>query len=148
MKKQGGSTVENLLKVSMVGDDLTSSLRNWESVIAGMNHVPEEMVLRDILLRQIWKSSRSRVKYDLEIYDHAKEGSPSHAFFLLQSIRDLLTWERVTVAQAVISEGSVVTPAIESERSVIFPLFSQGVTHVPCRLPASRDPSGQDDLGL
>ena len=87
-------SVEELLKVNMVGDDLTSFLHNWESVIAGMSHVPEEMVLRDILLRQIRKSSR--MKYDLEIYDRAKEGSPSHTYsFLLQSIRDLLTRERV-----------------------------------------------------
>ena len=87
-------SVEDLLKVNMVGDDLTSFLHNWESVIAGMSHVPEEMVLRDILLRQIRKSSR--MKYDLEIYDRAKEGSTSHTYsFLLQSIRDLLTRERV-----------------------------------------------------
>ena len=87
-------SVEDLLKVNMVGDDLTSFLHNWESVSAGMSHVPEEMVLRDILLRQIRKSSR--MKYDLEIYDRAKEGSPSHTYsFLFQSIRDLLTRERV-----------------------------------------------------
>ena len=44
-------SVEDLLKVNMVGDDLTSFLHNWESIIAGMSHIPEEMILRDILLR-------------------------------------------------------------------------------------------------
>ena len=87
-------SVEDLLKVTLHSDDLTTFLHNWESVIAGMSHVPEEMVLRDILLRQIRKSSR--MKYDLEIYDRAKEGSASHSYaFLLKSIRDLLTRERM-----------------------------------------------------
>ena len=87
-------SVEDLLKVNLLGDELSSFIHNWESVIAGMSHIPDEVTLRDILLRQIRKSSR--MKYDLEIYDRAKEGSKEHSYnFLVQSIKDLLTRERM-----------------------------------------------------
>ena len=87
-------SVEDLLKVTLVQDDLSTFLHNWESVIAGMSHIPDEVTLRDILLRQIRKSQR--LKFDLERYDRAKEGTPEHSYeFLKESIRDLLTRERM-----------------------------------------------------
>ena len=49
-------SVEDLHKVSLNSDDLSTFTHNWEPVIAGMSHVPEETMLRDILLRQFRKS--------------------------------------------------------------------------------------------
>ena len=46
-------SVEDLLKVSLINDGLSTFIHSWESVIAGISHVPEELTLRDILLRQI-----------------------------------------------------------------------------------------------
>ena len=66
--------VEDLLKVTLVGDDLSTFLCNFESVIAGMSHVPDEFTLRDILLRQLRKSHG--IKYHLQIFDRTKEGTP------------------------------------------------------------------------
>ena len=87
-------SVEDLLKVTLVQDDLTTFLHNWESVIAGMSHIPDETTLRDIFLRQIRKSQK--IKFDLERYDRAKEGTPERSYeFLKESIRDLLTRERM-----------------------------------------------------
>ena len=87
-------SVEDLLRVTLVRDDLFTFLHNWESVIAGMSHIPDEVTLRDILLRQIRKSQR--LKFDLERYDRAKDGTPEHSYeFLKESIRDLLTRERM-----------------------------------------------------
>ena len=87
-------SVEDLLKVSLTNDDLSSFIHNWESVIAGISHVPEELALRDIWLRQIRGSHR--LKYDLETYDRAKEGTETHSYqFLLSSIKNLLTRGRV-----------------------------------------------------
>ena len=44
MRKSG---VEDLLKVTLVGNrnDLSTCLYNFESVIAGMSHVPDEVTL-------------------------------------------------------------------------------------------------------
>ena len=87
-------SVEDLLKVSLINDDLSSFIHNWESVIAGISHVPEELTFRDILLRQIRGSHR--LKYDLETYDRAKEGTETRSYqFLLTSIKNLLTREHV-----------------------------------------------------
>ena len=87
-------SVEDLLKVSLINDDLSSFIHNWESVIAGISHVPEELTLRDILLRQI--RSCHKLKYDLDTYDRATEGTETHTYqFLLSSIKNLLTRERV-----------------------------------------------------
>ena len=78
----------------MINDDLSSFIHNWESVIAGISHVPEELTLRDILLRQI--RGCHKLKYDLDTYDRAKEGTETHTYqFLLSSIKNLLTRERV-----------------------------------------------------
>ena len=87
-------SVEDLLKVNLLQDDLSTFIHNWESVVAGISHVPDERTLRDILLRQLRRSAR--MKWDLDLYDRAKEGTPTHSYsFLIQSIRDLLTRERV-----------------------------------------------------
>ncbi|OLP98785.1 hypothetical protein AK812_SmicGene18734 [Symbiodinium microadriaticum] len=86
-------SVEDLLKVTLVGDDLSTFLYNFESVIAGMNHVPDEVTLRDILLRQLRKSHS--IKYDLQIFDRAKEGTPTHTYaFLVNAVKEHLTRER------------------------------------------------------
>ena len=71
-------SVEDLLKVRLNRDDLSTFIHNWDSVVAGMSHVPEENTLRDILLRQLRKSER--MKYDLEIHDRAKEGTRNHTW--------------------------------------------------------------------
>ena len=82
------------MKVKLPQDDLSTFIHNWESVVAGISHVPDERTLRDILLRQIRRSAR--MKWDLDLYDRAKEGTSTHSYsFLIQSIRDLLTRERV-----------------------------------------------------
>ena len=63
-------------------------------MIAGISHVPEELTLRDILLRQIRGSQK--LKYDLDTCDRAKECAETHAYeFLLNAIKNLLTRERV-----------------------------------------------------
>ena len=87
-------SVEDLLKVNLLQDDLSTFIHSWESVVAGMSHVPDERTLRDILLRQIRCSAR--MKWDLDLYNRVKEGTSTHSYsFLVQSIPDLLTRERV-----------------------------------------------------
>ena len=54
-------SIEDLLKVQLCGDDLGTFIHNWESVIAGLNHQPEETTLRDILLRQVRNASKAEV---------------------------------------------------------------------------------------
>ena len=87
-------SIEDLLKVPLNNDDLSTFIRNWESVIAGISHILEETSLRDILLRQARKSGK--FKYDLEIYNRVKEGAYIQIYqFLTQCIHDLLTRERI-----------------------------------------------------
>ena len=63
-------SVEDLLKVRLLNDDLSTFINNWESVMSGLSHTPDETTLRDILLRELRQSKR--LKYDLEIYDRAR----------------------------------------------------------------------------
>ena len=61
--------------------------------MSGLSHTPDETTLRDILLRELRQSKR--LKYDLEIYDRAREGTEQHAYrFLVGSLKELLTRER------------------------------------------------------
>ena len=86
-------SVEDLLRVKLSGDDLTSFIHNWDAVIAGMSHVPEEITLRGIFLRGLRKSTK--MKHDLETYERAKDVTKEHTYhWLIQSVRDLLNRER------------------------------------------------------
>ena len=69
-------SVEDLLRAKLSGDDLTSCIHNWDAVIAGMSHVPEEITLRAIFLRELRKSTKR--KHDLETYKRAKDGTKAH----------------------------------------------------------------------
>ena len=61
---------------------------------AGMETPPDDVVLRDILLRQIRKCHL--MKYDIEAFDRASEKSEQTSYaFLLQNNRDLLDRERL-----------------------------------------------------
>ena len=84
--------MEDLLKVKLNGDDLSTFIHNWESVIAGLNHQPEETTLRDILLREL-RSSNKR-KFDFEVYDRAEEGDEKDTYdYLVKCVKELLaTW--------------------------------------------------------
>ena len=67
------------MRVKLSEDDLTSFIHNWDAVIAGMNHVPEEIRLRDIFLREPRKSTK--MKHDLvETYERAKDGTKEHTY--------------------------------------------------------------------
>ena len=89
--------VEDLLGVVRTGDtvdDLKRLLNRWDATIAGMEPPPDDLVLRDILLRQIRKCHL--MKYDIEAFDRASEKSEQKSYgFLLQNIRDLLDRERL-----------------------------------------------------
>ena len=86
-------SVEDLLKVKLTGDDLSTFIHNWESVIAGLNHQHEETTLRDILLRELRNSNK--LKFDLEVYDRAKEGEEKHTYgYLVKCVKELLERER------------------------------------------------------
>ena len=82
---QGGivdfTLAPTLLLLSLVklnGDDLSTFTHKWESVIAGLNHQPEETALRD-----------------LEVYDRAKEGEEKHTYdYLVKCVTELLERER------------------------------------------------------
>ena len=89
--------VEDLLGVVKTGDtvdDLKRFLNRWDATIAGMETPPDDLVLRDILVRQIRKCHL--MKYDIEAFDRSSEKSERKSCaFLLQNIRDLLDRERL-----------------------------------------------------
>ena len=64
---------EDLLKIHLVNDDLATFIRNWDAVIAGMKHLPDNNTLKDIFLREIRKTKR--MDYDLRVYEWSREGS-------------------------------------------------------------------------
>ena len=75
-------------------EDLRRFLNRWDATIAGMETPPDDLVLRDILLRQIRKCQL--MKYDIEAFDRAPEKSEQKSYaFLLRNIRDLLDRERL-----------------------------------------------------
>ena len=97
-------SVEDLLKVKLVRDDLSTFIHNWDSVIAGLNHQPEETTLRDILLRELRNSNK--LKFDLEVYDRAKEGEEKHTYgYLVTCVKELLERERTRSNRTAIAKA-------------------------------------------
>ena len=65
--------------------------------MSGLSHTPDETTLRDILLEL---RQSKRLKYDLEIYDRAREGTEQHTYrFLVDSLKELLTMGKETKEQ-------------------------------------------------
>ena len=97
-------SIEDLLKVQLCGDDLSTLIHNWESVIAGLNHQPEVTTLREILLRQL--RNASKLKFDLEVYDRAKEGSEQHTYeYLVKCVKELLARDRTRKNRTAIAKA-------------------------------------------
>ena len=72
-------SIEDLLKVPLCGDDLSTFIHNWESVIAGRN---------------------------LEVYDRAKEGSEQHTYeYLVKCVRELLARDRTRKNRTAIAKA-------------------------------------------
>jgi len=89
--------VKDLLGVVRTGEsveDLRRNLNRWDATIAGMETLPDDLVLRDVLLRQIRKCQL--MKYDIEAFDRGAEKSEQKSYaYLLRNIRDLLDRERL-----------------------------------------------------
>ena len=84
--------------------DLSTFIHNWESVIAGLNHQPAETTLRDILLRE--HRGSTKLKFDLEVYDRAKEGDEKHTYdYLVKWVKELMTRERTRRNRAAIAKA-------------------------------------------
>eukprot|EP00434_Breviolum_minutum_P046692 symbB.v1.2.042640.t1/scaffold10602.1/size1594/1 len=49
---------EDLLKIHLINDDLATFIRNWDAVIAGMKHMPDNNTLKDIFMGEIRKTKR------------------------------------------------------------------------------------------
>ena len=70
-----------------------------------METLPDDLVLRDILLRQIKKCQL--MKYDIEAFDRGAEKSEQKSYaYLLRNIRDLLVRERLRSNRNRIAEKS------------------------------------------
>ena len=85
---------EDLLKIHLVNDDLSTFIRNWDAVIAGMKHMPDNNTLKGIFMREIRKIKR--MEYDLKVYERSREGSETRTYqFLAQAVRDILSRDRL-----------------------------------------------------
>ena len=85
---------EDLLKIHLVNDDLSTFIRNWDAVIAGLKHMPDNNTLKDIFMREIRKIKR--MEYDLKVYERSREGSETRTYqFLAQAVRDILSRDRL-----------------------------------------------------
>ena len=74
-------------------------------MIAGLNHQPEETNLRDILLRQL--RNASKLKFDLEVYDRAKEGSEQHTYeYLVKCVKEILDRNRTRKNRTAIAKAN------------------------------------------
>ena len=94
---------EDLLKVKLDGDDLTSFLRNWEAVLVGMSRVPDPATLKDLFYREVRNSRKFR---DLDVYERALDGTRDKSYdFLITVVRRHLDRERLRTNRDKVSQA-------------------------------------------
>ena len=69
-------------------------MRNWDTVVAGMKHLPDNNTLKNIFLREVREAKR--MEYDLRVYERSREGSDTRTYqYLVQAVRDILSRDRL-----------------------------------------------------
>ena len=112
-------SVEDLLNVKLISDDLSTFIHNWDSAIAGLNHQPEETTLRNILLRE--RRGSSKLKFELKVHDRAKEGDEKHTGdYLVKCVNELLTRERTRRNRTAIAKVNLMAlPEVVNRRNLL-----------------------------
>ena len=139
------------MRVKLSGDDLTSFIHNLDAVVAGMSHVPEEITLRDIFLRELRKSTK--MKHDLETYERAKDGTKEHTYhWLIQSgllNRETTHKNRQQIARAHGDKFGAPAPNIPDAPTHVVAEEGQalGKAEADQEHPQARDPQAQGRRG-
>ena len=85
--------LQDLLKVSVKGDNLRSFLMDWEHVLTGMNPVPDVAVLETLFRLQVAKSTAMRDT--MTYYNRLDMNHPDRNYdFLVSSVRRHLEQQR------------------------------------------------------
>ena len=70
--------VEDLLSVSLINENLVTFLRNWDTVLSGIQKSPDESFLEPLFHRQV-KNCRA-LQHGINIYERAAEGSAQRSY--------------------------------------------------------------------
>ena len=73
--------VEDLLSVSLNNENLVMFLRNWDTVLSGIQKSPDEAFLEPLFHRQVKKCKS--LQHDINIYERAAEGSAERSYKFL-----------------------------------------------------------------
>ena len=73
--------VEDLLSVSLNNENLVMFLRNWDTVLSGIQKSPDEAFLEPLFHRQVKKCKS--LQRDINIYERAAEGSAQRSYKFL-----------------------------------------------------------------
>ena len=73
--------MEDLLSVTMTNENLVTFIRNWDTVLSGIQKTPEDTVLEPLFHRQI-KKCRA-LQHDINVYERAAEGTAERSFKFL-----------------------------------------------------------------
>ena len=73
--------VEDLLSVSLNNENLVMFLRNWDTVLSGVQKSPDEAFLEPLFHRQVKKCKS--LQHDINIYERAAEGSAQRSYKFL-----------------------------------------------------------------
>ena len=100
-------------------EDLTSFMRSWEGVLAGMNaKTPDDSMLEALFYNQLKKSKQ--MQHHLNVYLSASEESADHSYtYLIESVRQYLSRARLERNRERVARqngGRPAAPAAESQR--------------------------------
>ena len=86
--------MEDLLSVTLVNENLVMFVRNWDTVLSGIQTTPEDKVLEPLFHRQVKKCKA--LQHDIAIYERAAEGSSERSFkFLYDAANSHLNRKRL-----------------------------------------------------
>ena len=73
--------LEDLLAITLVNENLVVFLRNWETVLLGIQKAPDDTFLEPLFHRQVKKCKA--LQHDINIYERALDGSPEKTYIFL-----------------------------------------------------------------
>ena len=86
--------MEDLMNCVMVNENLTTFIRNWDTILSGIPTPPDNSVLEPLFHRQIKKCKV--IDHDIQVYERALEGSEQRCYeFLYKAVVNHLKRQRL-----------------------------------------------------
>ena len=109
--------LEDLLAITLANENLVVFLRNWETVLSGIQKAPDDTFLEPLFHRQVKKCKA--LQHDINIYERALDGSPEKTYkFLCDAASNHINRKRLERKRERIAKQTSGQPSVPAPKRV------------------------------